>query len=58
VLNNINLIFSKRNKRASSVAAERGIIIDADYGSKKIDEIEPTDLIRMAELISSNVRSI
>ena len=58
VVRNINLIFSKRNKRASSVAAERGIIIDADYGSKKIDEIEPTDLIRMAELISSNVRSI
>jgi 16S rRNA (adenine1518-N6/adenine1519-N6)-dimethyltransferase len=58
VVRNINLLFSRRNKRASSVAAEIGIIIDADYGSKKIDEIEPTELIRMAELISSNVCSI
>lgn len=59
VVRNINLLFSRRNKKASSVAAQVGIIIDVDrYGSKKIDQIEPTDLIRMAEWISPNVRSI
>jgi 16S rRNA (adenine1518-N6/adenine1519-N6)-dimethyltransferase len=56
---NINLLFSRRNKNASSVADEIGIIVDVDrYGSRKIDQIEPTDLIRMAEWISSSVRSI
>ncbi|HEU0143253.1 MAG TPA: rRNA adenine dimethyltransferase family protein [Nitrososphaera sp.] len=58
VVRNINLLFSKRNKKASSVAAEIGIIIDANYGSKKIDELEPRHVVRMAELMSSNVRSI
>jgi 16S rRNA (adenine1518-N6/adenine1519-N6)-dimethyltransferase len=58
VVRNINLLFSRRNKKASSVAAEIGIIIDAKYGSKKVDELKPRDLVRMAELISSNVRSI
>jgi 16S rRNA (adenine1518-N6/adenine1519-N6)-dimethyltransferase len=58
VVRNINLLFSRRNKKASSVAAELGIIIDAKYGSKKVDELKPRDLVRMAELISSNVRSI
>jgi 16S rRNA (adenine1518-N6/adenine1519-N6)-dimethyltransferase len=59
VIRNINLLFSRRNKKASSVAAEIGIIIDANYGSKKIDELEPRHLVQIAELISlSNVRSI
>jgi 16S rRNA (adenine1518-N6/adenine1519-N6)-dimethyltransferase len=59
VIRNINLLFSRRNKKVSSVAAEIGIIIDANYGSKKIDELEPRHLVRIAELISlSNVRSI
>ena len=58
-IRNINLLFSRRNKKASSVAGEIGIIVDVDsYGGRKIDQIEPTDLIRMAEGISSNVRSI
>jgi 16S rRNA (adenine1518-N6/adenine1519-N6)-dimethyltransferase len=58
-IRNINLLFSRRNKKASSVAAEIGIIIDASYGSKKIDELEPRHLVQIAELISlSNVRSI
>ena len=58
-IRNINLLFSRRNKKVSSVAAKIGIIIDANYGSKKIDELEPRHLVRMAELISSsNVRSI
>jgi 16S rRNA (adenine1518-N6/adenine1519-N6)-dimethyltransferase len=58
VVRNIHLLFSRRNKKASSVAAEIGIIVDANYGSKKIDELEPRDLVRMAELMSLNVRSI
>ncbi len=58
-IRNINLLFSRRNKKATSVAAEIGIIIDANYGSKKIDELEPRHLVQIAELISlSNVRSI
>jgi 16S rRNA (adenine1518-N6/adenine1519-N6)-dimethyltransferase len=51
VVRNINLLFSRRNKKASSVAAELGIIIDGNYGSKKVDELKPSDLVRMAELI-------
>ena len=59
VIRNINLLFSRRNKKASSVAAQIGMIIDANYGSKKIDELEPSDIVRMAQWISSkNVRSI
>jgi 16S rRNA (adenine1518-N6/adenine1519-N6)-dimethyltransferase len=58
VVRNINLLFSRRNKKASSVAAKTGIIVDANYGSKKIDELEPRHIVRMAELMSSNVRSI
>ena len=59
VVRNINFLFSRRNKKASAVAAQIGIIIDVDrYGSRKIDQVEPTDLIQMAEWISSNVRSI
>jgi 16S rRNA (adenine1518-N6/adenine1519-N6)-dimethyltransferase len=57
VVRNINLLFSRRNKNASHVAAEAGII-NAIYESKKIDELEPKDLVQMAELMSSNVRSI
>ncbi len=58
VVRNINLFFSRRNKKASSVAAEIGIIIDVNYGNKKIDELEPGYLVQMAKLMSSNVRSI
>jgi 16S rRNA (adenine1518-N6/adenine1519-N6)-dimethyltransferase len=54
---NINLLFSKRNKKAASVAAEAGIIVNANYGSKKIDELEPGDLVSIAESIP-NVCSI
>jgi 16S rRNA (adenine1518-N6/adenine1519-N6)-dimethyltransferase len=54
VIRNINLLFSRRNKKASSVAAELGTIVDANYGNKKIDQLEPRHLIRMAELISSS----
>jgi 16S rRNA (adenine1518-N6/adenine1519-N6)-dimethyltransferase len=54
---NINLLFSKRNKKAASVAAEAGVSINANYGSKKIDELEPGDLVSIAESIP-NVCSI
>ena len=58
VVRNINLLFSRRNKKASSVATEIGIIIDVNYGNKKIDELEPGHLVQIAKLMSSNVRSI
>jgi 16S rRNA (adenine1518-N6/adenine1519-N6)-dimethyltransferase len=61
-IKNINLLFSKRNKKAASVVAattteDEAGIINATYGSKKIDELEPEDLVRIAESIS-NVYSI
>jgi len=57
MVRNINLLFSKRNKNASSVAAKAGII-NTIYENKKIDELEPKDLVHMAELMSSNIRSV
>ena len=57
MVRNINLLFSRRNKNASSVAAKAGII-NPVYENKKIDELEPKDLVHMAELMSSNVRSV
>ena len=47
---NLNLVFSKRNKKASTVAAKAGII-KVDYGDKRIDQLAPADLIEMAELM-------
>src|SRR5215211_1343069 len=41
----------------SSVAAKAGIT-NAIYENKKIDELEPKDLVHMAELMSSSVRSV
>jgi 16S rRNA (adenine1518-N6/adenine1519-N6)-dimethyltransferase len=60
MIKNINLIFSKRNRKASSVAAKLGIIVDdVDYGSKKVDELKPKDIVRMAELMTTtDVHSI
>ena len=58
VVRNINLLFSRRNKKASSVAAEIVIIVYADYGNKKIDELESRHIVQMAELMSSNVHSV
>ena len=54
VIRNINLIFSRRNKKATSVAAELGIIVDdVDYGNKKVDELKPKDIVCMAELMTT-----
>ena len=57
MVRNIHLLFSRRNKNASSVAAKAGIT-NAIYENKKIDELEPKDLVHMAELMSSDVRSV
>jgi 16S rRNA (adenine1518-N6/adenine1519-N6)-dimethyltransferase len=60
IVKKINLIFSKRNKRVESVVAEAGIInniINANYENKRIDELEPRDLVRIAESMP-NVHSI
>jgi 16S rRNA (adenine1518-N6/adenine1519-N6)-dimethyltransferase len=51
-IKNIHILFSKRNKKAASVAAKLGID-NVDYGTKKIDELEPKDLVKIAESISN-----
>jgi 16S rRNA (adenine1518-N6/adenine1519-N6)-dimethyltransferase len=43
----LNLLFSKRNRKASTVAAKIGV--KADFGGKRIYQLDPHDLIRMAE---------
>ena len=43
----LSLLFSKRNKKASNVAAKAGV--KADYGDRRIDQLEPDELIRIAE---------
>lgn len=55
-IQNIHILFSKRNKKAASVAAKLGID-NVNYGTRKIDELEPKDLVEIAESIS-NVSSI
>ena len=51
----LNLMFSKRNKKATTVASKAGL--KADFGTKRIDQLLPSDLIKMAESIS-DVHSI
>lgn len=46
---NLSLLFSKRNKKASTVAAKMGI--KAEFGSRRIYQLAPHDLINMAELM-------
>jgi 16S rRNA (adenine1518-N6/adenine1519-N6)-dimethyltransferase len=46
VTESLNLLFSKRNKKASTMAAKIGI--KADFGSNRIYQLDPSDLIRMA----------
>jgi len=43
----LNLLFSKRNKKASTVAAKAGI--KTDYGSKRIGQLMPSDVVKIAE---------
>lgn len=54
IINNLNLIFSLRNKRASSVAKNLGA--KSDYSSNvRIDELEPIDLIQLAKSIKKEL---
>jgi 16S rRNA (adenine1518-N6/adenine1519-N6)-dimethyltransferase len=45
----LNLLFSRRNKKASTVAFRAGV--RADFGNRRIDQLIPSDLIRIAESI-------
>jgi 16S rRNA (adenine1518-N6/adenine1519-N6)-dimethyltransferase len=47
-INNLNLLFSKRNKKASAVAAKVSSV-KADFWDQRIDQLAPADLVRMAE---------
>lgn len=40
----VNLLFSKRNKKASTVATKTGI--DADFGERRIFQLEPAEILR------------
>lgn len=46
-IKSINILFSKRNKKALTVAARAGI--KADFGDKRIDQLASDDLIMIAE---------
>ncbi len=46
-IKNLNLLFSKRNKKASTVAARAGI--KADFGDKRIDQLAASDLMKIVE---------
>ncbi|HEX2557131.1 MAG TPA: 16S rRNA (adenine(1518)-N(6)/adenine(1519)-N(6))-dimethyltransferase RsmA [Nitrososphaera sp.] len=54
-IKNVNLLFSKRNKKASTVAAKAGI--QADLGNMRINQLAADDLVKMAESIQ-HVRPI
>lgn len=47
-IRNLNFLFSKRNKRASTVVANASSI-KADFGDKRIDQLPPADVVRVAE---------
>jgi 16S rRNA (adenine1518-N6/adenine1519-N6)-dimethyltransferase len=51
----LNLLFSKRNKKASSVAAKAGIKIE--FGDSRIDQLASDDVVKLAESME-NVRPI
>lgn len=42
----VNLLFSKRNKKASVVAAKMGI--DVDFGSRRVFQLEPGEIMGLA----------
>ncbi len=43
---NVNLLFSKRNKKASAVAAKMGV--DADFGGRRVFQLEPGEIMGLA----------
>ena len=55
-LRNLNILFSKRNRKASTVTAKVGAAMD--FKSKRIDELEADELIRIAETMQKNVPTI
>lgn len=46
---NLNLLFSKRNRKASTVAAQAGV--KAAFGDKRIDQLAQADLVRIAGMM-------
>lgn len=42
----VNLLFSKRNKKASTVATKMGV--DADFGERRVFQLEPAEIVRLA----------
>ncbi len=50
----LNLVFSKRNRKASTVAANSGIA-DLHYGNSRIDELTVSKLFKLVELNTKNV---
>lgn len=41
----VNLLFSKRNKKASTVAARMGV--NADFGERRVFQLEPAEIARL-----------
>ena len=56
IVKGVNLLFSKRNKKASTVAARAGI--DADFGDKRIDQLDASELVALAGLLKEDVRPV
>lgn len=50
-IKNLKLLFSKRNKKASTVAHKAGI--KTHFSRKRISQLEPSDLVKIAELMQS-----
>jgi 16S rRNA (adenine1518-N6/adenine1519-N6)-dimethyltransferase len=48
MIRKINLLFSQRNKKASSVAAKYGIS-NAGFGERRIDQLAPDEIISLME---------
>jgi 16S rRNA (adenine1518-N6/adenine1519-N6)-dimethyltransferase len=44
----INMIFSKRNKKAASVAKTFGIV-NAEFGQRRIDQLGPEEIMKIAK---------
>ena len=45
-IRNANLLFSKRNRKASTVAAKMGV--SADFGQRRICQLEPAEIMELA----------
>lgn len=45
-IRNANLLFSKRNRKASTVAAKMGV--NADFGQRRVFQLEPVEIMELA----------